>query len=338
MKWLEMLEASDYKGIAQALVIDVEETELSALRTDPWAALEAMDDVTLTVQTELPYGACGGGYYDGSTSTIYVHPASPRRNNFTLLHEYGHHLQQTHDDWAYVLLDDVHSLNRRKVEEQVCDLIAAEILLRADAVEDSDPFEQSPALVMAQIFANSGASRSAVLRYVADTLRHSTKWILAVADLEGRVQAAECTYEQFPPKRGMVQPGFALLAAEASSGHVRRTFPEGMVYQGGRELHDMKVEATLDHTGTYVFLALTPVERFGMGTIVSAWYSCNQNGCATEDFCADTESEWCQACKEAKCPGCGTCRCERTVESSRCPSCYVTITGYEAAHGLHECW
>lgn len=338
MNWLELADTADYKGIAQALLSECDSVDFTLLRSDPWAALDAMPALTIVVQDDLPSGACGGGYYDRSTATIYVHPASPRRNNFTLLHEYGHHLQQNHEEWAYVLLDDVHPLNRRKVEEQVCDQIASEILLSSVAEEHVDPFVQSPALVMAHLFENSGASRSATLRHVAAALKHQTKWILVVANSEGRVQAAECTYEQFPPKRGMIQPGFARLATEAESGLVRRNFVEGMVYQGGRELHEMKVEAVLDHTGAYAFLALTPIERFGLGTIASAWYSCDRNGCATEDYCAEPDSEWCEACKEPRCLGCGDCRCERTVQASRCSTCYVTITEYEAANGLHECW
>ena len=336
--WHGFLKAGDYVGIAQALISEAEALDFSQLRVDPQSAIEEMPDVTVKVQDTLPQGACGGGYYDRTTCTIFVHPASPRRNNFTLLHELGHHLQQHHTQWAFVLLDDVHPLQRRKVEEQVSDQVAVEVLLRSAVTEEMDPLVRSPALVMAGLHENSEASRSVALQHVASVLKHQAKWILAVADLDGRVQHAAVTYDQFPPKRDMIQPGFARLAKEAGKGLIRRSFTEGLVYQRGRELHDMKVEAVLDWTGRYLFVALTPVERFGTGNLESAWYACGQNGCVGEDYCADVDSDWCAACGEPKCPGCGTCRCEGTVQSTQCLNCHVEITAYEAANGLHECW
>ena len=336
--WGGMLKAADYVGIAQALLSEAENLNFALLRDDPRAAIEEMPDVNIELQDTLPQGACGGGYYDRTTATIFIHPASPRRNNFTLLHELGHHFQQHHAEWAFVLMDDVHPLQRRKVEEQVSDQLAAEVLLRSAVSEETDPFVQSPALVMAGLHENSEASRSAALKHVASILKHRAKWILAVADMDGRVQLAASTYEQYPPKRDMIQPGFANLATETGGGLTRRNFTEGLVYQRGQELHDMKVEAVLDYTGTYVFVALTPIARFGMGKIEPAWYSCGRNGCAVEDYCADIDSEWCSECGEPKCAGCGDCRCEPAVQSTRCPACNVTITAYEAAGGLHECW
>lgn len=337
--WVAMLNAGDFVGIAQALLSDTEYVDFALLREDPQAALNEIAGVTVQIQEALPEGACGGGYYDRTTSTIYVHPASPRRNNFTLLHELGHHIQQHHPEWAFVLLDDLHPLGRRKVEEKVSDSLAAEVLLRSALTDDMDPFVQSPALVMAGLHENSEASRAAALEYVNAILLHQSKWILAVADLEGRVKHARATYDQFPPKRQMIQPGFARLAAETGgSGLTRRNFTEGLIYQRGRELHDMKAEATLDWTGKYIFVALTPIARFGMGTLEAAWYSCSREGCAVDDYCAETESEWCSQCNEPRCRGCNDCGCESRTQSTQCPSCYMQISAYEAAKGLHECW
>ena len=226
---------------------------------------------------------------------------------------------------------------RRKVEEAVSDQIAAEVLLRAYASEDLDPFVMSPALVMSVLFANSMASRSAALRHVAQVLKNQAKWILAVADLDGRVIYAEPTYEQFPPKRGMIQPGFAKLAREAEDGAVRRGFPEGVVYQRGRELHDMKVEAVLDFGGQYLFVALTPIHRFGMGQVQDAYYSCDNHGCETEDYYADADSDWCDTCREPGCPTCRRCRCTTPSGSYLCERCFTMVTAYEAANGAHDC-
>jgi hypothetical protein len=337
--WRGLAASGDYSRIAQALLGDAGELDLPLLQEDPWAAIAEMPDLIISTQDALPNGSCGGGYYDRKTRTIYLHPSGRRRNNFTLLHELGHHHQQNHPEWGFVLMDDIHPLQRRKVEESVSDQFAAEVLLRSLPTTDSDQAVQSPALVMACLFSDSAASRSAVLKHVAGTLRNREKWILAVADLNGKVVQAEVTYEQYPPKRGMVQPGFARLATEAADGLLhRRVFSEGMVYQRGGELHDMKVEAVLDEEATHVFVALTPVHRFGMGKIEAAWYLCGNDGCAVDEHCAETDSEWCRQCDEPKCPGCNGCNCGSTIRSTQCSECRVTITPYEKENELHECW
>ena len=43
---------------------------------------------------------------------------------------------------------------------------------------------------------------------------------------------------------------------------------------------------------------------FGRGEVEDAFYSCDNDGCATEDYCADTTSQWCAACGEPRCPEC----------------------------------
>lgn len=336
--WKALAQVADHQFIARALIDEAADLDLNHLRMDPWAAIADIPVLTVLEQDALP-GLCGGGgYYDHRLKTIYLHPSGRRRNNFTLLHELGHYLQRRHPEWSLTLLDDVHPGIRRKVEEAVSDHVAASILLGACDDPALDPMVASPALVASALFSNSMASRSAALHHVADILQNRAKWVLAVADLHGRVVYARCTYQQFPPKRGMVQPGFAKLADEASDGMVRRAFMEGMVYQGGRELHDMKAEAVLDFEGTHVFVALTPIHRFGLGTIEDAWYSCSNQGCETDDFAPNAETEWCTGtCREPRCPTCGRCRCGGRSGAYQCPNCWIEVTAYEAEHNLHEC-
>lgn len=337
--WSILLQASDYPGIAQALLAEATDLDVAYLREEPWGAISEMPTLTVLEQGRLDSVCGGGGYYDHRTKTIFIHPSGRRRNNFTLLHELGHHVQRRHHEWGHTLLDDVHPGLRRQVEEAVSDHFAASLLLSACEDLDLDPFVSSPALVAAALYANSMASRSAAVRHVSQVLRNKAKWIIAVSDLDGRVFYAESTYEQYQPKKGMIQPGFASLAKGAQQGIVRRAFNEGLVYQGGRELHDMKAEAALDFEGSYLFVALTPIHRFGQGKIESAWYSCEHPGCETDDFAPDADTNWCSAaCKGPQCPTCGRCSCGGRSGSHQCPNCFLTVTAYEAANGLHECW
>ena len=113
----------------------------------------------------LTEGCGGGGYYRADPATIYLHPAMWRRDDFTLLHELGHHIQQHHPQWAFTLLD-LPALVRRMTEEAVS---------RSD--RDRDPFpgqgparrvQRAPGVVMAAMYRSSSATRSAVLQRVEE--------------------------------------------------------------------------------------------------------------------------------------------------------------------------
>jgi hypothetical protein len=295
MDWAELHSSGDYQGIALAPIERCEEFDFDALRDDPFGTIRDRGVIDLVIEEELAESCSGGGgYYDRKTATIYLHPVFARRNNFTLLHEVGHHIQRKDGEWALHQMSLGHFDLFRKCDERVSDAIAACVLLPLHLMRD--PLVVSPAQAMAGLFSSTAGSRSAVLKRVASVIGNDANWVLAVADLDGRVVSASTTFERFQPKAGMIQPGFAALAEEARRGWVRRVFREGMVYQGGCELHGMTAEAALDASGSYVFVALTPTHRFGRGEVEVAFYSCENDGCATEDYCADTNSQWCAAC------------------------------------------
>lgn len=338
MDWRSRAKApGGYRSVAVALIEGAVDLDIPSLGQDPWATIDEMDELDIRVEAEL-HGSCkGGGYYDRASKTIYLHPTGNRRDNFTLLHELGHYLQQRHAEWGLALLD-LDRLEMRKTEEAVSDAIAAEILLQQHVRDVDLSGINSPAKVAADIYARSEASRSAAMRYVHGVLGDGTKWILSVADLDGRVLFSQSTYEAYPSKKGMVQPGFAALAVEAEAGVVRRNLHEGMVYQHGQELQEMRAEAALDLTGTHVFVALTPAERFGRGKVVRSSFTCDDVGCETEEFTADPSTRWCASCCQPHCPTCDRCACERGEPATICPSCFMQVTAYEQVNDLHECW
>ena len=49
-----------------------------------------------------------------------------------------------------------------------------------------------------------------------------------------------------------------------------------------------------------LFVALTPIYRFGMGQVQDAYYSCDNHGCEIEDYYADVDSDWCDTCREPR--------------------------------------
>ena len=299
-------------------------------------AITATGELTVSVEDALVDDGCGGGgYYRPDPPTIHLHPSIWRRDNFTLLHELGHHLQAQHPDWIYILLDL--PAMTRTVEEAVCHSFAAQVLMPCE--DDLNKWWHChPADVMAGLFETSAASRSAVLQRVLGLLPQTAKWILAVADLDGRVQTSGTTYGDAPPAKGSVQAGFANLARDAEKGPVRRLFVEGVEYTTGSILDDMQAEAVLDHDGRFVFVALTPTNRFGSGKIVFPSYECANPSCEAT-FGPRNAGPKCKRCAEPHCPNdCGRCACESSTKGKTCPSCFTLLSPAEVINGTHECW
>jgi Zn-dependent peptidase ImmA (M78 family) len=198
--WPRLQHQGRYRDVAELLIDQLFDWDLDALRLDAYGTIDRSQEIALVLQDGLTSGCGGGGYYRANPPTIYLHPAIRRRNNFTVLHELGHHVQQHHSDWAFVLLDlSVHA--RRLAEESVSNEFAAHLLIPWS----DDPLESRdihPADMMMGLFHDSTASRSAVLHRVAGLLPKEAKWILAVADSDGIVQFALSTYADAQPAKG----------------------------------------------------------------------------------------------------------------------------------------
>lgn len=333
--WEELLDKHDHSEIALRLIRDADGFDFDALCADAHEELQRSPKVAISLREHLTYGCGGGGYYRPNPPTIYLHPSTPRRDNFTLLHELGHHLQIRHPVWGFLLLDLPHS-SRRRTEEAVSDQIASHVLM---PWQDGAlvAHECHPADLMAGFFGSSTASRSAALMRVKGLLPPSARWILVVAEGDGRVQAAVSTYSDAQPAKDSIQPGFAALASEATSGPVRRIFSEGIVYNTGAVLEDMRAEAVLDYDARYVFVALTPVARFGTGRIGYPTYECCNPACA-RTFESRAAAGECNRCGEFRCPDCRSCGCETAGSGPTCSNCRMQISPGEIASGTHECW
>lgn len=334
-EWEALLTRHDYSQIALELIHDCDAFDFEALRTDAYDALSRYAEIEINLRGGLTYGCGGGGYYRPKPPTIYLHPSILRRDSFTLLHELGHHLQITHPQWGFVLLD-LPRVARRRTEEEVCDQIASQVLMPWQG-GTLVAHECHPADLMAGLFESSNASRTAAMMRVRKLFPDSAKWILAVAELDGRVQSSSTTYSDPHPAKDSVQPGFAALAMEAESGPVRRTFSEGIVYGTGSVLEEMRAEAVLDYEGRYVFVALTPVLRFGTGRIGYPTYDCSNLACG-RTFETRYSPNTCEQCGEPRCPDCRSCGCELPGSAKPCPSCFVVMSPGEIANQTHECW
>ena len=333
--WEVLLTKGLYNDIALRLINDCASFDFDALRSNTYVALQQSNEVHLSLQDGLAYGCGGGGYYRAKPPIIYLHPSILRRDNFTLLHELGHHIQIRHEEWSFILLDLPRD-SRRHTEEAVCDQFASCVLMPWDG-GTLDNRECHPADLMAGLFAETNASRSAVMTHVKKLFPASAKWILAVAAVDGRVQSSATTYSDYPPPKGVIQPESASLAAEAVNGRVCRSLSEGIRYNTGSILDGMRAEATLDHEGRYLFVALTPLARFGTGRITRQVLECSNPPCE-RTFDASEVAAICGTCAEPRCPHCSSCSCAMMDSGQLCPKCYLVVSPGEVANGSHECW
>ncbi|MCA2308839.1 ImmA/IrrE family metallo-endopeptidase [Mycobacterium intracellulare] len=323
--WDDLAAGRDARAIAARIIEETTTFNLAALRDDPFGTLVRSTEVTVEIEDGLANTGCGGGgYYRPSPPTIHLHPATSRRDNFTLLHELGHHLQQSHDQWGFALID-MADRERRKVEEQVSDQFAAQILM---PVGDADLHDASfhPADVMAGLFARWEASRSAVLQRVREMLPTDSRWLLAVADLDGVVITSARTYDDPQPPKGFAQEGFRRVAAEALESAVRREFHEGIEYKTGAVLDGMRVEAALDHEERYVFIALRPTTVNGSGTWTFPAKECSNPLCEAA-FQPNRSSGRCEICQDFKCPDCHRCGCATAALPVACTVCGLIHAG-----------
>ena len=330
--WDQLAGQADAERIAHQLVVECTQVSIPALREDPVGVLDRYAGINVVYS--LRQGGKGGGYYRPDPPTIYLHPSSSRRNAFTVLHEFAHHLQRHHPEWGFSLMDIRDSHQRMRIEETVCDRFAAEILLSLNRT-DEETLASHPADVMAGLVATSNASRSAALQEVVRQMPGYAKWILCVVDPDGIVTTSQSTYSDYPPGKDRAHPALAQLASDAQAGPVRRHLDEAYTFSTGATMTGMWAEACRDHDNRYTFIALRPEQRFGVGQVRDERLVCASPSCSVE-LDSTRKLRRCQRCNQLCCPSCGTCSCDPVSTGKQCTVCFAEITPYEVRHG-HEC-
>lgn len=333
--WDKLVSTRDYDGIAEAIIENSPDFDYELLRIDPIGALEDRADLQLIIDSSFPESDCsGGGYYRRNPAEIYLHPTMWRRDNFTVLHELGHHLQCLCEDWAFAVLD-MRTDQQRLFEEGVSHAIAARILLPAESSEQ-DWESANIAVVMARLYSESQASRSAVLRRVQGLLPANSRWILAIADLNGKVIYAATTYSDAPPAIGSVQPALADLAIRAREAPVVTNLSEAIEYRSRQVLGDLKARAAIDPEGRHVFIALSPHHRYSTGDLFFRTADCANPVCDAT-FEVNEDIAHCPKCSAPSCPLCNRCDCNSKKSNSVCHECWEVLSPAEVADNSHEC-
>lgn len=314
---------------AQSILAALERNDpalLTALQEDPFAALETRTGVVVRVVPEAQTDvgcSVAGAYFAQETPPVLATAASAStgRRRFTLLHEFGHHLQQTDLSLMTPLLTEPDGGST--LEDAACDAFAAAILL-PDALVAAhfDPRGPAPDDVLG-LWQNSGASRAAVCVRAAERLP-SPGHVLLLDD-DGVVEFA-ASHGLPPLRRGSSQGQIPVVRDALSDSRRHATGRTRITYRDGIRGGELYAQAA-DMGGHLVVVAVTdnaPWQRFSPpsrddGPKARSW-TCE---CCGHEFAAFGRP--CTGCGAPTCPECGRCNCGPRVEERRCDSCFLVL-------------
>ncbi|MBM4589330.1 ImmA/IrrE family metallo-endopeptidase [Rhodococcus hoagii] len=313
---------------------------LDELSSEPEATLREYVDIQIR-RTENLSAACPVlGLYRPSPPTIMLRPTGTwSRDNFTILHEYGHHLQQNDEYWAVDVLHPLGAVDRRRIEESVSDQFAAAVLLPRSVLE-AHLSAGLTAVAVRDVCQNSSASRIATCVRSVELAPRTDHAIVCLTDLDATIIFSTTTDDSLARlPRGSFQPDLLPLIQEAleGGGTASGRAVQGLQYSTGNARADIDLEIAID-SRQYVFVIARPHSRYGRQQWGSTEVECASPACA-EVFVVDGGISSCPTCGYPECPECSSCACERTVRT--CSNCYLSLSAAEMAAGKvqhDDCW
>jgi hypothetical protein len=280
------------------------------LRQDALIALGAWDDICVQMVADVAISddcSVAGGYRSDTDppTLIVARSASPRRRQFTALHELGHHLQRN----SIELLTALYAAHDAEVlEEAACDAFAGRVLLPDAVVAPLIGARGPTADEVTALYAASRASRAACCVRAAERL--TSTGAVFLLDQNGIVSFA-IGRGMPPPARGSDQSSTPLVAAALRVGGRARRDTQIAYRDGSRSerLYGdcapidgwMAAVTVLDRAAWQPFAP----PRVGTGTWATThWWICEYCQSSFESFAA----ERCDRCAQPRCPD-GHCRC-----------------------------
>lgn len=290
----------------------------------------------LTVTPAESFGERGaGGWCDGvsiidSGVILYRHTAS-RRQNFTLMHELGHHLVDTNLECLTWLADEP---DPPRVLEQLCDQIAAGLLIATDAIDISLAVGPPDAAAVVGLFRDTEASRSACA--IAIVHRLPCDGFIALLE-EGATEvffAARARDTRPYAWRGDTIPAGHPLRQDPPPARAKAWWP----YPNSGERREYFMSTFTADGWTVAVLAennLFDVPGFHLPQQVD-----EDRGNDAEITCpcgyrGKTRMWPCQRCGVPECPKCGECDCARRDRKLiACENCFSKVQPHLIVDGL----
>lgn len=295
------------------------------LHQNPLAELQCWSEIRVLqvpdTQTDARCSVAGGYLHHTAPPTLTVtRSQSPRRRQFTALHELGHHLQK--NDARLGLAVRRHRVHREAFEDAACDAFAARVLL-PDETLTAWPSDRAPeAADIVDLYEQTQASRAACCVRAVDRL-HGHGFVAVLNDA-GIVSFAAGRGEIFPPARGSSQAATPLVSAALRGRVNARVDSTWVQYRNGSTSSELYGDATwsgeflivvavIDRPGWKQFAPpRTAASRFLPGEV-----TCEV--CTTEFEPADR----CDRCRTYRCPS-GHCECTLAAER-RCDGCFQVL-------------
>jgi hypothetical protein len=247
--------------------------------------------------------------------------ASAARQDFTALHELGHHLQRTRD----MLIEELFAQpdDGLALEDAACDAFAAAILLPEPLVQQHIGSRGPSADDLVALWRDANASRAAVCVRASEHLPAPGHVVLLDAD--GLV-AFSASHGLPPIRCGSDQSG-SLLISEA----IRR--------ESGRGTGRTRLEYRNAVQGDELWAQIAPIDGYFVAVMVldsapwrnfappptvqgprGRWRICEWPGCSHHFM---TFEKPCENCGAPNCPECGRCSCAPKVAERTCPRCHL---------------
>ncbi|WP_433828660.1 ImmA/IrrE family metallo-endopeptidase [Actinoplanes sp. CA-015351] len=297
------------------------------LAADPVAVIQTVDGIVIdwVDPASLGNGCAVAALYSGTEAPPRIsvlRDASQGRRNFSLLHEFGHHLCARIDDIAAALWE-LPDGDEGPFEEDLVNQFAAAILLPADVVSKAFADGVTAAAVL-RLWQATTASREACCVAAASCL--PAPGYVMLLEPGGSSQFAARHGDMLPIARDSRQTGTRLRSAlrtGSARGLDRPTYASGV---SGQEMY-----LDAQKTGGYTFAVWV--------TDSPAWQTLTaplDSGPVSHDghcsACGKDFQTWkkpCATCGEPYCPDCNACECSPggrpPVAERLCTSCFLKL-------------
>lgn len=311
---------------ARRLVDAIEADVRADLREHPQSAIELR--FQLTVQPATSFTERGAhGWCDGMSVTeagiILYRATGSRRENFTLVHELAHHLIAQDDDcpsW----LGDQH--DPPALEEEICDLIAARLLIPDDTITWALNNGPPSADTVAVLYENTVASRSACAIAVASRIP-CDGFVLLTERGSGEVFIGSRARETRPYAwKGHRIPDSHPLSRHDPPAKAKTWWAD---WRGDRrEFYMTSTEIAGYICGVFAESDLWGVETLHTYNPIEPDRGYNGRLTCPCGYVGTTRMFPCASCGVSECPKCGECECARRARREQrgiCQACFTSV-------------
>ncbi|MDO3399180.1 ImmA/IrrE family metallo-endopeptidase [Mycolicibacterium neoaurum] len=262
-----------------------------------------------------------GGYRWNPPTLLVTDSMSHRRQQFTLLHELGHHIQKTDIALGTRIVEH---REPEAFEDACCDAFAAGLLLPDDLVSPHLADRGPTVRTATELFDTSNASRAAICVRLAALL--PSAGVAVVLDDAGIVTFAAARGGLYPPARGSDQTRNPLVAAALQTQRDGRivTRDDGQIwYRTGHSSDRLYGQAAWAGDRLFVLMVAYSAPWLSFSPPLPGTA---EDSTARVEECEHCEQSFavesvCPTCSEPRCPA-GHCECT-TKTYKACRRCFL---------------